>query len=263
MKNFKMLHIPKLRRIPRIIKMHIIAFMWSRRLFMYLLAKNFFRVLASFNKNLKKLYKIFLQKYIETGNNILKRKKFSKFVFWMRDRDFYSLIEVFIDKDYALVNEFLPMRGNVILDLGAGIGDYTLLSSLRVGKRGKVVSIEADTKTYEILLMNIKENELKNVIALDLFVSSEIGQNLDSIVKKIKARRVDLIKMDIEGEEYNAMRGAIETITRFKPKIILEIHSKKLRDKVLNFLKKYSYSLVLEKEKRDHGFLHYFKCMQR
>ena len=244
--------------------MHIITFLWSRRLFMYLLAKSFFRVLAPFNKNLERLYKVFFQKYIEIGNNILKRKKFGKFVFWMRDRDVYSLLEVFIDKDYALVDDFLPKMGNIILDLGAGIGDYTLLSSLRVGRKGKVVSIEADARTYKILLKNVKENGLKNVIALNIFISSETGQNLDSIVKKLGLRRVDLIKMDIEGEEYNAIKGAVETIMRFKPKIIVEIHSKKLRDRILKLIKRYDYSLVLEKEKRGHGFyLHYFKCMQR
>jgi len=260
MKNFKMSRIPTLTRIPKIIKMHIVTFLWDRKLFMYLLAKSFFRVLAPFNKNVERLYKIFFQKYIEMSNNILKRKKFGKFVFWIRDRDAYSLLEVFIDKDYTLVDNFLPKRGNIILDLGAGIGDYTLLSSLRIGRKGKVVSIEADVQTYKILLRNVKENRLKNVIVLNLFVSSKIEQNIDFIVKKLRLRRVDLIKMDIEGEEYNAIRGAVETIRRFKPKIVIEIHSKELRDRILNFLKLHGYSLVFEKEKKDYGFyLHYFK----
>jgi hypothetical protein len=77
----------------------------------------------------------------------------------------------------------------------------------------------------------------------------------------LRLRKVDLIKMDIEGEEYNALKGAIKTIRKFKPKIIIEIHSKNLREKILEFLKNYGYNLVFEKEKREQGFyLGYFKC---
>jgi len=66
--------------------------------------------------------------------------------------------------------------------------------------------------------------------------------------------------MDIEGGEYNALKGAIKTIRKFKPKIIIEIHSRKLRKKILEFLKRYSYELTFEKEKEEHGFyLSYFK----
>jgi FkbM family methyltransferase len=72
--------------------------------------------------------------------------------------------EVFLAKDYFLVKDFIPKEGDVILDLGAGIGDYTFLSSLKVDKFGKVVSIEADRFTYKLLVKNIKLNNLSNAI---------------------------------------------------------------------------------------------------
>jgi FkbM family methyltransferase len=59
-------------------------------------------------------------------------------------------------------------------------------------------------------------------------VSSEREHSIDFIVEKLRLKRVDLIKIDIEGEEYNALKGATKTIKRFKPKIIIEIHSKNL-----------------------------------
>jgi len=74
---------------------------------------------------------------MKRSNTVLKRKRFGKFIFWMRDRDFYSFLEVFVDKGYTLLKDFLPEKNGVILDLGAGIGDYTLLSSLKVGKEGR------------------------------------------------------------------------------------------------------------------------------
>jgi len=137
-----------------------------------------------------------------------------------------------------------------------------LFSSIRVGKRGKVISVEADSQAFELLKKNVEENNLKNVIPLKMFVSSDREHSIDFIVEKLKLKRVDLIKMDIEGEEYNALKGATKTIRRFKPKIIVEIHSKELRKKILNFLKKYGYDLIFEKEKKEYGFyLSYFKCI--
>ena len=68
------------------------------------------------------------------------------------------------------------------------------------------------------------------------------------------------MKFDVDGEEFNALIGSIKTIKKFKPKIVLEIHPRELRNRIINFLKKYGYKLILEREKKEHGFyLCYFK----
>jgi len=79
---------------------------------------------------------MFLERYNKRNNKIVKKKRFGKFVFWLRKSDLLLLKGVFIDKDYSLLEEFLPHEGDILIDLGAGIGDYTLLSSLRVGNKG-------------------------------------------------------------------------------------------------------------------------------
>jgi precorrin-6B methylase 2 len=241
-------------------KDRIKTLLWNRKLFCILSVKDFFRLLSFLDKKYINNWKYFLKKYSEESNKRIKLRNFGRFVFHLRKQDLFSLKEVFVDKDYSLLEEFIPNESYIVLDLGAGIGDYASLSSIRVGKRGKVISVEADPQTFELLKKNIKENNLKNVVPFNMFVSSEREHSIDFIVKKLKLKRVDLIKMDIEGEEYNAIKGAKRTIRKFKPKIIIEIHSKELRNKILKFLEKYGYKLTFEKEKREHGFyLSYFK----
>jgi precorrin-6B methylase 2 len=242
-----------------LVKGHIKTLFWDIKLFCILLLKDFFRVISFFDKKYLNSWKYFLEKYLEESNKRVKLRNFGRFLFYLRNHDLFSLEEVFLDKDYSLLEEFLPKRNDIVLDLGAGVGDYALFSSIRVGG-GKIVSVEADPKTFQLLKKNIEENKLKNVIPINIFVSSEREHSIDFIVEKLKLKRVDLIKMDIEGGEYNALKGAIKTIRKFKPKIIIEIHSKNLREKILGFLKNYGYNLAFEKEKKDYGFyLSYFK----
>ena len=252
----------KIGRIVNNVKEIVLTSLWSRKSLLYLITKDALKILSFFDRRLIRKYKYFLEKYFQEDKKVVKRKRFGKFIFWLRKGDLLLLKEVFLDKDYFLLESFLPELNNIVFDLGAGVGDYALFSSIRIGKRGKVISVEADLQTFELLKKNVKENNLKNVIPLNMFVSSERERSIDFIVEKLRLRKVDLIKMDIEGEEYNALKGAIKTIRKFKPRIIIEIHSKELRKKILNFLKKYGYDLVFEKEKREYGFyLSYFKCI--
>jgi precorrin-6B methylase 2 len=250
----------KIGRIVNNVKEVVLTSCWNRKSLLYLITKDVLKIFSFFDRRLNRKYKYFLEKYFKEDKKVVKRKRFGKFIFWLRKSDILLLKEVFIDKDYSLLKEFLPKSNNIVLDLGAGIGDYALFSSIRVGERGKVISVETDPQTFELLKKNIEENNMKNVIPLNMFVSSEREQSIDFIVENLKLKRVDLIKMDIEGEEYGALRDATKTIMRFKPKIIIEIHSKELRNKILKFLKRYGYDLIFEKEKREHGFyLTYFK----
>ena len=73
---------------------------------------------------------------------------------------------------------------------------------------------------------------------------------LDSFVKKSKIKSIDILKIDIEGSEYELLKGAKNTLNKNKVKIILvEILAKKnfyikKEKKVLNFLKKRNFALL-------------------
>jgi FkbM family methyltransferase len=122
--------------------------------------------------------------------------------------------------------------GDVMLDVGANVGYDALLGAASVGESGKVIAIEASRRTFELLRANIALNGMEsriqpvNVAASDrhgvveLFEVSETnigaattvsgrgGRLVDSvqalplreILSAEDARRVRLIKIDVEGD---------------------------------------------------------------
>jgi FkbM family methyltransferase len=68
---------------------------------------------------------------------------------------------------------FRPTKGDVVVDLGAYLGRYTLTSSNLVGENGKVIAIEGDPSHYDILKKNLKLNKVSNVTAISCMVGSK------------------------------------------------------------------------------------------
>jgi FkbM family methyltransferase len=142
-----------------------------------------------------------------------------------------------------------PAKGDLVLDAGAHYGLYTLLASHLVGGKGLVVSFEPSSKNYLGLLRNLKMNKVSNVKALRIAIGDFDGEGnlflhryspghsmilkgvdsfetvpvrkIDSIVDGLGLRRVDLVKIDCEGWELNVLRGAISTIERYQPRLIV------------------------------------------
>jgi SAM-dependent methyltransferase len=246
-----------------VIKDRFRLFLWDRKLFSFVLRKDVYKVLSKFYNKFGKSWEILADQWINENNSVIKQLKFSRIIFYARFTDIEMLKEVFVNKDYSLMESLLPKTNNVVLDLGAGIGDYTLLSSLRVGNGGKVISVESDKYAYDLLVKNITSNNLINVIPLLIKISNKNGKtqaSIDKIVSSLKLKKLDLIKMDIEGYEYLALVGAKSTLIKFRPKIITEIHSQNLRRKIIRYLKTLGYKLILEKVKpKTNFYLCYFK----
>jgi FkbM family methyltransferase len=131
------------------------------------------------------------------------------------------------------VHDYTPQPGDVVFDVGAGIGAETLLFSRLVGSSGRVVSFEAHPRTYRRLLDLCTVNRLDNVTPLQLAVTNADGdvlisdsiahernvltegdgiqvpaRRLDGIAAELGIQQVDLLKMNIEGAEVDALRGA-------------------------------------------------------
>lgn len=67
-------------------------------------------------------------------------------------------------------------EGDVVVDLGANIGYFTLLAAKLVGKNGKVYSFEPEPKNYNYLQRNIKLNGYDNAIAIQKAISDKISK---------------------------------------------------------------------------------------
>lgn len=144
--------------------------------------------------------------------------------------------------------------GMTVIDIGAHIGYYTLLFAKCVGLNGRVVAFEPLPANFELLERNIQLNELTCVQAfsqavfsgneeLILTVPDDLPHSGDASVFQNRGAkqfrvpaialdtfcesaglRPDILKMDVEGAEYDVLMGARKTIDRFSPKLLIELH---------------------------------------
>lgn len=127
-------------------------------------------------------------------------------------------------------------RDDIVLDIGANIGYYTLIFAKLVGENGKVFAFEPDPTNFAILKKNVKINGYKNVVLINKAVSDKAGKlklflsednmgdhrtydskddrefveiesvKLDDYFDKT-SDKINFIKMDIQGAEYAAVKG--------------------------------------------------------
>ncbi|MGE4118641.1 MAG: FkbM family methyltransferase [Candidatus Nitrosocosmicus sp.] len=81
----------------------------------------------------------------------------------------YNVVEYvsLISREENMLSRFNPQPGETVIDVGAHLGRYSIIGSKRVGKDGKVISIEANPDVYPILIKNISLNNLNNVFAFN------------------------------------------------------------------------------------------------
>jgi len=177
------------------------------------------------------------------------------------------------------IKRFSNYKKIFLIDCGCNYGFYSLYTA-SVSIKNYVISIEASFQTSNEFLKNLKLNNFKNISFLNKAVSDIDNQELHfnesendwesslshdqfklKTVNKVKTTKIDtliqpytlddyqlFIKLDIEGHEMNAIDGALKTIEKFSPIIIIEF-SKYIFDKSENtvflktFLKNFDYQI--------------------
>lgn len=164
------------------------------------------------------------------------------------------------DTSHAL--KMLCKRGHVVLDIGANVGSHALPMASYVGEEGKVYAFEPVPWAMNRMKRNLELNNFNNLVLEPIALSdaneevemrfrasfkmgskSGVGkegkideswwnecehvqvrmETLDSYVAIHHLSRIDLIKLDVDGFEGKVIRGALETLKRFHPKIIMEV----------------------------------------
>jgi len=144
-------------------------------------------------------------------------------------------------------------EGQIGFDIGAHRGYWSILYQNRVLPDGLIFAWEPYPPNYQNLLQNIARNSISHIIPLrlaawrecallsfertsDLEIQSFLVQtqesqkgnilatSVDNIVESLSLPRLDWIKMDIEGAEVEALRGAMKTLSRYKPTLWIEFH---------------------------------------
>jgi FkbM family methyltransferase len=180
-----------------------------------------------------------------------------------------------VDHEDDIVEQFSPNIGDIVIDVGAAFGFYTILASKRVGQQGKVVAIEAQPEIFKLLNRNIKLNKLTNIISLNYAVYSKnttlrlyntysvmqerAGQNLqsytevsantlDNLLWQAGIKQVNWIKIDVEGAEYEVLRGAKEILsTNRRISILVEVHGKDTYGPTIELLRSNNFNIEFEK----------------
>lgn len=147
-----------------------------------------------------------------------------------------------------------PQPGDVVIDAGACWGEIALLFARTVGESGQVHSFEFVESNLDIMRKNLDENpDLgKRISIVKKALNDKSGEYLqfadrgpstsfapsqdasftaetitiDEYAEKAELKSVDFIKMDIEGSEVPALKGASETIKKFTPKLAISAYHK-------------------------------------
>src|SRR5215213_3257996 len=239
------------------------------------------------------LYKVF--KVLWIGNSMLLRIDVPKY-----DYKFYCRINnredlVFMtNHEEDIIEHFTPKEGDIVVDIGAHMGRYTIISSKRVGANGKVVAIEADPSNFEMLNRNIKLNQLTNVIPLNYaaysketkiklylpdeesgytiyntIMSNRAGtedkfvdvnaQTVDYLLElnQIREEEVNWIKIDVEGAEFEVLKGATNVLSKSKDiALLIEIHGPDNYRPIIEFLRLYNFKIEFEKSNKNGDWRH-------
>jgi len=131
-------------------------------------------------------------------------------------------------------------KGDVVIDIGANIGYFTVLLANLVGPEGKVYAFEPDPRNFDLLQRTIKRNSWTHVIAEQKAVSNETGELLlyqhqswaanaitpTEHVSRVKIQvvtlddffptehHVNFVKMDMDGSEPLAIQGMTQLVQR-------------------------------------------------
>ena len=171
------------------------------------------------------------------------------------------------EKQEAFARALAP--GDVVYDLGANVGFYSLLSSVLVGNQGQVYSFEPLARNLAYLRKHMEMNRVQNCTVVEAAVAavdghahfdpspdpsmahlSDQGQDtvrtvkVDTLVESGEIRPPNLMKIDIEGAESAALQGAAGTIERHRPTIFLATHGPGVHQACVQFLRDHRYRLA-------------------
>lgn len=140
----------------------------------------------------------------------------------------------------------------VLVDVGAGSGAYTLIASIH--KTLQVVAIEPVESVRDVLVRNVELNKLEDRVSIHSFAAwhkddtglikvpndktlSTLGEPLRfnefesqgvtlKPIDSLGLELVDIMKIDVEGAELMVLEGAVETIKKHKPFMLIECQDK-------------------------------------
>lgn len=227
------------------------SFFWKIFDFVYLVFKMSLKIILGNNLKNKvlgiiKTEKITSLAHLPDGNKIL---------FRIEDR---GIIREFFGMN--VYDEIKTPKKGIILDIGGHIGLFSITFSKKIGKEGKIYAFEPFRDSYNLFKKNLIINDFRGVKLYNNAISEKKGkmrlylhkysaanslnaesdnyviiesETLINFVKREKIKRIELIKLDVEGAEYEIIKNSKEVLKNTDA-IILELHPDILSKKQIN-----------------------------
>jgi FkbM family methyltransferase len=157
---------------------------------------------------------------------------------------------------------------DIVFDVGANVGYYTLLSAVLIGNRGHVFAFEPFPRNLDYLRRHMLMNQITNVTILDCAVTDASGEigfvpgpnasmghvaatgslsarafSLDDLFVDHVIPMPNVIKIDVEGAELAVLRGAAGLLAEGRPTIFLSTHGEALHEESCDQLRRIGYCL--------------------
>jgi len=178
--------------------------------------------------------------------------------------------------DSGKVRSWFNFRG-VFVDVGAYIGSYTLRAAKYCEK---VYSFEPNPYSFRLLEMNVRDNNFSNVELYNVALGSDFGEarlklsfGSSSIsdegeykvrvipLDSLRLKRVDLMKVDVEGYEVNVLKGAESTLD-VTDEVIIEVRESNMKE-VEEIMRQHDFRVFDKDLTYPHIRLWYFRYVKR
>jgi GR25 family glycosyltransferase involved in LPS biosynthesis len=142
------------------------------------------------------------------------------------DLDFTKFLSINKIYEQDLIENHLSdiiKNSSTILDIGAHAGSHTVVYK-SINSNVKIHCFEPQEKLFELLSKNVLANNLSDIT----LYGNSFGESEQEIaIDSLNLESCDYIKIDLEGKEHLVIKGAKETIEKFKPSIMFKHNSQK------------------------------------
>ena len=197
----------------------------------------------------------------------------ASFAFHLLRMDMTALLEVYVNHVYDRFCFLNP--GEVVVDCGAYIGEFTIYAAKKVGEKGLVLAFEPNPRSVSLCRRNIIRNGVENVKLFDSALGGEekiaflrvnrgnlgatsvytsadgkprervVVLTLDQFLPSLSGQPVKLLKIDAEGLGYQVLLGAQGLLERnLILNVSIEVHPGCEEENIQSFLEKRGFSCI-------------------
>ncbi|MDT7885844.1 MAG: FkbM family methyltransferase [Thermoproteota archaeon] len=230
---------------------------------------------CSIDYKLSQLFPLSINHFLRMFNINYAIFKIKDYKFLVRTWVYDDEATVFLRVEEDILSLINLNKDSIVIDIGAYIGTYSI-RFCKIAYKGKIVSIEPLYDNYLMLVYNAKLNNCKNLYSVNMGIWSEEGTKsifyksdrmtlatlninlidkqsnfhknlikvttLDKLINSLGLTKIDFIKIDVEGSEYEVLMGANKAldITR---SVLIETHENN-RYKCIDYLKNKGFKII-------------------